>query len=245
MPLSPPTRSWTLESVSALEVPEASGLAWIGDGTFAVVDDGRGVYLSNGEGRARRALSRDDHPALRELEGACIGPDGSLWVLSERDGSVMSLAVKETGIGPPQTVGKLKRIGKKANKGWEGLDIRLTRDGTPEIVACHEGKPRRIGLFDAHSFEVLAVLKLPAEAKADLSDLSDLAVDPDNGHLWVVSDESRTLVELRLEDRTLTWLGTMSLDVGKAEKPEGLAFDPEGRLWLCTDGDPHLRRYRR
>ena len=235
--------------VVELAVPQASGIASVGEGRFLVVDDDRGVYLAREDGDAHPVSSRDDHKSLRDLEGICISPDGCAWVLSERTSLVISLSIERSGadlsLGVPQVVGALPHIARKHNKGWEGLAI-LPGD-PPRVLACHEAKPKRVGVFSLETLETDRMLSFPKRLRRALADVSDLCVDPETGHLLLLSDESACIVEARIElgAAELSPVATTPLDLGKKEKAEGLCFDAAGQLWLVTDGDAHLRSFSR
>ena len=241
---------WRERSVTKLEVPQASGVACVGSGRFLVADDDHGVYLADAGGAAELVASRDEHPELRDLEGICLGPDGSVWVLSERTSAVLALPLERAGdhvhLGPPRLVGELEHLAKKRNKGWEGI----ARGDGPTVLSCHEARPRRVGVFRASDLRTEALLSLPADLGDALPDLSDLTVDPASGHLLLLSDESATLAEVAVRceggvPRALETVGVTRLALGKREKAEGLCFDEDGILWLVTDGKPRLRSFTR
>ncbi|MFK7988419.1 MAG: SdiA-regulated domain-containing protein [Sandaracinaceae bacterium] len=229
--------AWRERVCVPLEVPQASGLTALDDGTFAVVSDEGGVYRANRDGSAELWVAA---PALDDLEGICRDPSGALFVVSERTGDVSRIEDGEV-----TTCGTLASIGRKRNKGWEGLAYRPARFGGPHFIACHERSPRRLGVFDPVTLSTVAILRLPKATRRALADLSDLTVDPETGHWLVLSDESARIAELRYEDGELAHLDAFRVDVGKREKPEGLTFDADGRLWMATDGDPHLRCFAR
>jgi len=239
-------------SVVELAVPQASGVAVLGDGLFLVVDDDRGVYLAGERGAAELVASRDDHKGLRDLEGICVAPDGSAWVLSERTSAVLSLAIERDGrdvrLGPPRLVGSIEHIARKSNKGWEGIAI-LPGD-PPRAIACHEAKPKRVGVFAIDTLATEAILGFPKDLRKALPDVSDLTMDNATGRLLLLSDEAACIAEVDIvfdgaSPEALSLVSVTRLDLGKKEKAEGLCFDADGTLWMVTDGDPHLRSYAR
>jgi len=241
--------AWTETRVVELAVPQASGVVSIDDGVFLVVDDDRGIYVAYENGTADVVARRKDHPELRDLEGICLGPDGTAWVLSERTSAVHSLSIDKTRSGvelaPPRLVAALEHIARKNNKGWEGIEV-----FGAHAFACHEDKPKRVGVFSLPDLVTVAVMKLPKSADSALDDLSDVCIDPLSGHLIVLSDESACFAELSLEvdhgvPTALALERIVEIDVGKKEKPEGVCVDGRGALWLVTDGDPHLRAFER
>jgi len=243
------TQYWVRER-RKLDVPGASGIVVIGPGRLAVVHDDKGIYEVSAEDTERviKAKGRKD---FRDLEGICSAPEpGSLLVLSEAKGAVTQVYLDSAGsLDPdrePKALGRLEAIGDTDNKGWEGLDLlpgSLTPDGAPRILAVHERDPRRLGVFSWPGLEPEALLELPDELRDSADDLADIAVHPQTGHVIVASDESETLLELRL--RAQPWrleaLALHHLDLKKGEKAEALTFEGE-TLWFATDGKARLYR---
>ena len=235
-----------------LKVPGASGIVPLGEGRLAVVHDDIGVFEVR-EGAATQVVSAKDHPGLEDLEGACLEPGGgAILVLCEARGAVSRIELAAGGgLGPgsvPVLVGSLPDLESRANKGWEGLEClpgALSPDGEAKILAVHERDPRRLGVFAWPSLETTALLELPEALGDAASDLADIAVQPETGHVFLVSDESRTILELRL--RAGPWrleaLARHTLVLKKGEKAEALAFEGDS-LWLATDGKARLYRLR-
>lgn len=247
-----------------LDVPNASGLVALGDGQFIVVDDKKGIYLANHKGHSKKLESAKDHDGLRDLEGICLAPDGQqVLSLSEQSGTIMAfnLKRKDSGkikLGKAKALGQLPQVGRVHNKGWEGMTIlpgRFSPDGEARLLAVVERSPRRVGVFRYPSLEQESLLKLPKAAKKAMSDMSDIAVCPQTGHVFILSDESQSLVELRLNLRhqhapgamvdlsSLEVLGQHKLDFAPDEKTEGLSFDGAGRLYVATDERNRLVAY--
>jgi uncharacterized protein YjiK len=251
----PPVRL-VLKQRSKLDVRGASGIVALGAGRFAVVDDDKGVYEVDSSG-GTRVLPSKVHPVLEDLEGLCPGPQGdTLLALSERTGDVIRCGrTPDGGVDgdqKPEVIGTLPDIGKGRNKGWEGLDFipaGCTTDEQDRLVAVHEGFPRRIGLFPLPLLEPAILLELPEEAEKDALDLSDVAIDSRSGHLFLLSDESATILEVALVEAEpgegwaapeLRLLAIHSLDLSRKEKAEALDFDEAGTLWLATDRKARL-----
>lgn len=239
-----------LDSIASLDVEEASALAPLPGGRFLVADDEHGVILATANGAASVARSAKLDKALQNLEGLAVSPDGAtVYALSESGGRIsrMSLIAKGAAwkLSPVKSLGSLPEIDQVKNKGWEGLSVlprQFSPDGIECLVAVHEAKPKRVGLFRLPSLEEEALLKLPRKAKDLLSDLADVAVCPQTGHFFVLSDESRCIAELAREGGKLSLLGCFDLPLRKREKPEGLAFDGPRTLWVVTDGSARLLR---
>jgi len=242
----------------------ASGVLALGGDRFLLVDDDLGICLVRSGENAELLLGTDAHPVLADLEGICWTPErDAVLLVSEAKRTIIKLGIEERGgdvrLGDPEIVGKLPKVRSgNRNKGWEGIETapgRFFDDGQPRLIGVKEGKPRRVGVFRFPDFEQECLLKLPDDAKAHLADISDVAVDPETGHLFLLSDESHSVVELELKlqkrnapgavlDRsTLTTLGVTELDTQRKEKAEGIDFGPDGALWIATDGRSSLLKF--
>jgi uncharacterized protein YjiK len=141
---------------------------------------------------------------------------------------------------PPAPGEKAKR-----NKGWEGLAFlpaAVADDGKDHLVAVHEGRPKVVALFAWPGLAPERTLALPAGVDAALGDLSDVAVDAAGG-VWLLSDQSRRLAQVRLSAKaaTLTAVSLRDLPLQKDEKPEGVVVEA-GATWIVTDGSGRLVR---
>ena len=219
----------------------ASAVASVDDALFVVEDD-HGIYRVRGA-RAGLWAGRDLHPALGDLEGLAVADDQTmLWALAENDGAVVAIPLGARS-PRPTVIGYLPRPGTRKNKGYEGLAFlpaRLSPTARPSLVAVHEGKPRRVGVFALPDLELTHDLKLPDEAKDLLKDLADVTVDPVTGQLLLLSDQSRRIVVVRIEGDALIMGGSHDLPLGKQEKPEGLDFASPSRLLIVTDDSAKL-----
>lgn len=233
-------------------VKGASGVCHLPGGETLVVDDDRGIALMVGDGTAQRLIKSG-----RDLEGICASADGrNVWVVQEATRRVERFDVERKDgrlvLSSDGTSKRLPKFRDIENKGWEGLAFLPSSlapaglGGGDHLVCVHEGSPRRIGIFALPDLDEGVTLKLPKAAKDLLPDLSDVAVD-DRGHLFVLSDEGQCVVEFALSSSTrrlpgavvdepaLTMLSSFTLPLPKKSKPEGLAFDDRGRLWVSLD----------
>lgn len=232
-------------------VKSPSGICHLPTGETIVVDDDKGLALMTREGAIK--LVKD----AKDVEGICVDPKGKhVWAVQESSRRVVRydierkdgrIELKESG--EARRLPKLKDV---ENKGWEGLAF-LSKEAAggkdDHLVCVHEGSPRRIGIFALPDLDEGVTLKLPKAAKDLLPDLADVAIDPQSGHLFVVSDESQMVVELvikkagkaapgaLLETVELAVVSSFELPVKRSSKPEGLAFDEKGRLWVSLDGN--------
>jgi uncharacterized protein YjiK len=248
-----------------VDVPSASGLVALGQERFLVVDDDKGIYLSTPSEGSEKIVSSKHHKELKDLERIAMSPDRSaVFVVEETAGRVFRLALDDDGdddvaLGDPVEIGRLPKLNRPGrNDGWEGLDIlpgRFSADGKERMVAVHEGNPRRVGVFTLPNLEEGMLLKLPNKAKDKLDDLSDVAVDPQTGRIFLLSDQSAALVEVELvsrvtnapgallQDNELRFVDAHKVPRKKKEKPEGITFDDEGTLWLTMDGRSRLLEF--
>ncbi len=230
-------------SQQAIGVQEASGVAHLGDQRFLVVDDENGIFSCTLD---QEPTMLEAGQGLRDLEGVCLSPDGAhAYVLSERDGSLWRFSRAGEGLAEPERVGRLPRLSKKKNQGWEGIAITpagLWSDHD-ELVAVHQTKPRCVAVLDLITLEPRVTATLPKKARKLLDDLNDVTVDPHHGHLLVLSGKAGVIGELALQDDELRLVRCYRIDHSRADVPEGLCMDADRRLWLVTDGSGWLREY--
>jgi uncharacterized protein YjiK len=231
----------TLKRERHLPIRGASAVAAV-DGALFVVEDDRGIHRVTGS-RAPLWAGRDLHRALGDLEGVAVDDrQAMLWALAENDGAVIAISLL-TRSPEPKLIGHLPRPGTRKNKGFEGLAFlpaRLSPSGRRSLVAVHEGKPRRVGVFALPDLEMTHDLKLSDEAKELLKDLADVTVDPVTGQLLLLSDESRRIVLTEIAGEELGVCGSYDLPLGPKEKPEGLDFASASRLLVVTDDSAKL-----
>ena len=133
-------------------------------------------------------------------------------------------------------------LGRNGNKGFEGL---AWNSSSERLWVAKERDPVRI--FEIVGFpHVQRELPLSLEVNSDprrdaglfLRDLSSLDHDRSTGHLLVLSDESRLILEL---DSQGTPVSSLSLLRGRhglqrsVPQAEGLASDEQGNLYLVSE----------
>jgi SdiA-regulated len=209
-----------------------------------VVQDDRGIFKVS-RNRATLWAGRDVHSALGDLEGLAVDEGHrTAWALAEERGTVIALTL---GDRPRRVsvVGRLPRPGsrKKKNKGFEGLAFlprRFSPSGRASLVAVHEDKPRRVGIFALPDLEHTHDFALPKAARKLLDDLADVTVDPVTGAFLLLSDESQRIVVARIEDHELELADVCDLPLARGEKPEGVDFVTPSRLVVVTDATSKL-----
>jgi uncharacterized protein YjiK len=226
-----------------LGVQEASAVAPLGGGRFLVVDDEAGVFrCAVGE----QPVALEAGGGLRDLEGACIAPGGlSAYLLSERDGSLWRFTLEGDDLGEGERVGRLPRLSKKKNQGWEGIAIAPVGlwNERDELVAVHQTKPRTVAVIDLETLEPRLLARLPKAARKALGDLNDVTVDLRHGHILVLSGKAGRIAQLAFDGDELQLVRLYKIESGRNDVPEGMSMDGDGRLWLVTDGGGWLREY--
>ncbi len=224
-----------------LGVQEASGVAHLGGDQFLVIDDEHGVFRCSPDSDP---VPLDAARGFADLEGICVDEGGRhAYVLAERDGSVWRFGLADGDLTEGKRLGKLPRLNKKKNQGWEG--IAFARAGTlserAELVAVHQVGPRRVGFFDAETLHERATLALPKDARRALGDLNDVTLHPTHPHLFVVSGKAGRLAELAVRGDALELVRLYPLETAQYDVPEGVTFGTDGRLFVVTDGEGMLR----
>ncbi|MBE7375166.1 SdiA-regulated domain-containing protein [Pseudomonas lopnurensis] len=124
------------------------------------------------------------------------------------------------------------------NKGFEGLawDPLAQR-----LLLAKERDP--LGLFalpfPGEDGAVGALEALPSQPLL-VRDLSSLAIDPRSGHMLLLSDESRLLVELDLQGKPRSFIslfGGLNGLVQGIDQAEGVAMDAQGNIYVV--GEPN------
>lgn len=234
-------RQARLLETQPLGVREASGLACLDDGSFLVVDDEDGIFHCTSGGTS---VQLDPGRDLTDPEGIAITPDGLfVCVLSEDDGSVWRFRIEGNDLRDQERLGELGQLSKKKNGGWEGIAFAApgTFAARAVLLAVHQVKPRRLGLFDAETLEQLALLRLPKDARGAIGELNDIAVDP-SGRILLLSGKSGCIAEMRLEAEALALVRVYRIETSRQDVPEGISIDAEARVWVCTDGKGMLRQ---
>lgn len=259
----PQAAELAIVATSTMKIQEASGVAALGEGQFLIADDESGLFLCDGEGKGHLLLSGKEYPELRGLEGITMSTDGSTaYVVSEDSRRVYSIGIGHSDDGSvevsePQELGRLPKLSKHDNKGWEGISIlpgAFSSDGEDKLVAVNEGRPRTIGIFSLPSCEEEQLIPLPDTFEDQLHDLSDVAICPKTGHLFLLSDESSAIAEVEFSTKhragpgallpksTLQLLQIFALPPG--QKSEGICFNGEGSLWVTSELDRSLTELR-
>ncbi|GAA4324036.1 SdiA-regulated domain-containing protein [Pigmentiphaga soli] len=176
---------------------------------------------------------------VSDVEGVAYLGDGEVAIVEEGRGTVRTFALPAR----PQPIDAAagRRIDVLRDGGNHGLEGVGYDRGNDLLYMVRERKPRALYR--------IAGLKTGKDAQPrieDLSawidrsvfgtDLSSVDVDPETGHLLLLSDESQLVMEM---DPTGLPLGLRHLD--GVPQAEGVAVDPGGRLFVVSEPDLFYR----
>jgi len=217
------------------ELREISGLAWLPTGRLAAVQDERGAIYELDPATGAIVRVTPFHPS-GDFEA--VAWDGAaLWAL-ESGGTLYRLvedapvARLETGLG--------------ARCDAEGLEW----DGRRLLVVCKEdpggglrGVRAIYGVDPATGATTLALTldRRVLDGRDRAFKPSSLAVHPVTGELYVLSSVRRSLAVVATDGRLAH---VADLPGERLSQPEGLAFAPDGTLYIVSEGHPSvLLRY--
>ncbi len=246
-------------------IEEPSAIAFIAPqvGFLVFADDSSAVWRVERPGpnqpKTNNHPLRPDDGAFEDVESATYDPQtGTVRLVSEASRRVYESRVARhahgrVSLGEPRRLGRLKRVQRHDNSGYEGfttLPSQLSPDGTKWDVAVNERAPRRLCFFDPSSLKYGGYAKLPKDAKPLFPDLSSVAIAED-GALFLLSDEgscfgqfvlkragkrSKAGFKLRLVRQTPIVATNLPLGNASRLQPEGMTFDERGDLWIVTEG---------
>jgi uncharacterized protein YjiK len=172
-----------------------------------------------------------------------VGP-GTYVISDERQQRLVQVEVTDATVEVNAAQGHQLALGLglNGNKGFEGLAYDLAGK---RLFVAKERDPIRI--YEIRGFPLhgkggavaIEVREDPARDRAlFVRDLSSLQFDPGTGHLLVVSDESRVILELGADGKPV---GSLSLVAGaaglkhKVPQAEGIAMDDAGALYIVSE----------
>ena len=138
------------------------------------------------------------------------------------------------------------------NKGFEGVAYDA---GNDRLFVAKERDPRQLYAVSGIKASLEGRLQLKVEDLSDwiersvfTRDISDLYFDQRSGHLLVLSDESKLIIELDERGGVVsfrTLLGHISDLRQSAPQPEGLTLDNDGHLYVVSEPNLFYRFSRR
>ncbi|MBL9019995.1 MAG: SdiA-regulated domain-containing protein [Myxococcales bacterium] len=200
-----------------LHVDEPSDLAFADGRLFTVSDAHSRIYEIDDDGDVRSELDVEG----RDLEALAIDRDGDFVIADESRATIWHIAADGERHDPIEVPDA-----DDGNSGIEGLAF----DRAGHLLVAKEKDPARIIEIDERGDE-------RRNEKIDFAeDLSALAWNPEDRHLYALSDEDHTLFRLDADWEVIT---AWKLPV---KHPEGLAFD--GNLvYVASDSEERLYLY--
>ena len=240
-----------------LKVKEASDVVALPDGRFVVVGDmSDALHLANSEGVQGKLHLPDVKRGNSQFEGVAFDPvRNHLFVVREESSELLRYEWNPKKGAPPklEKTFSLDDHGPR-NKGFEGiayLPEQLSPTGIAQLVLTKEGKPRSLVLRDDGGGGKDLPIDLESQVRSVCADFSAVAGDPKTGDLFVSSDESSTVAQVKLTrdgDKVRGKL-VQSFPLRAHDKPlarvEGLTFDGRGNLFVLTENDGTLYKLAR
>ncbi len=258
-PSTPPAR-FKLEGSSKVDVKEASDVAAIPGGGFIVVGDrsDSAEYITP-EGDSVRFKLDGIKKRQSGLEAVAYDPiRKNLFVASEEKQELYRYQMKFDGKKPPEATLQATtsyELEGRENKGVEGLAY-LPGDasptGRPQLIMAKEGDPKMLLLLDDKGEGKPREIELDHTIKDACKDFSAVAVDPVSGHIFITSDASSLLAEVRLKRKgdavvaeLIQALPLRDSHKKPLERVEGATFDSKGNLYILQENNRKLLQLER
>ncbi|MBL8912976.1 MAG: SdiA-regulated domain-containing protein [Archangium sp.] len=258
---TPETGAARFELSGALKtkMTEASDVTALPGGRFLVVGDKKdAAYIIDSEGSRKKLELPGLKNGKSQLEGVAYDPvKKNLFVVREEAGEVLRYewdAMKKNDEPVLEKRIELKNKG-PSNKGVEGaayLPADLSPTGDAQLLLTKEGKPRELLMMSDNGKGKPLPVKLEREVLAVCRDFSGAAVDPRTGNIFISSDESSTVAQVKLHRDGDKIIGKLVQsfplrdEKGKSlDRVEGLTFNPKGDLFVLTENDGVLRQLSR
>lgn len=224
-------------SLVGLEDDETSGLTWsAATGTLFTVTGQNPQLVEFSPGGV--VLRRITLTGFSDPEAVEALDDGRLGIVDERRRLVAVLRI-EPGVEQLDLADLATYdLGFEGagNKGFEGL---AWNPRTRRMLLAKERDPQ--GLFElpfpGEDGAAGALEALPDQPLL-VRDISSVAIDPRTGHILMLSDESRLLVELDLQGRPrsfISLLGGLNGLVEGIDQAEGVAMDERGNIYVVAE----------
>lgn len=259
---APETAAARFEVAGTLKtgMAEASDVVALPGGRFMVVGDKSDRVVIVGADGKRTDL---ELPGLKngksQLEGVAYDPvRHHLFVSREESRELLRYDWDANKKTAPVLEKRIDLEGFKGptNKGVEGMAYlpgEVSPTGEPQLLLAKEGKPRELALIgDGGKAKKPLSVKLEREVLAVCRDFSAVTVDPRTGHLFLSSDESATVAQIKLVRDGDKVIGKLVQsfplrdEKGKSlDRVEGLSFNEKGDLFVLTENNGQLHQLTR
>lgn len=178
-----------------------------------------------------------------DIEGLAYLGGGRVAVSDERSQqlSIFQLPTRPRAIDIAEAQFFSLGINLNGNKGFEGVTYDAAGD---RLFVAKERDPRQLYEIGGLAASLDGRMQLSIRDRSDwiadqvfATDLSDLQFDAETGHLILLSDESRLLMELDGDGRMRSYrgLGLFSDLQRSAPQPEGVTIDNDGTLYVVSE----------
>ncbi len=203
-----------LEDRHRLDIDEPSDLAIFEGKLYTVSDQQSHLYQIDDDGDIKDELDFEGS----DVEAIAFDADGNLFVADESTSKIWRIDSDGDRHDPVELVDS-----EDGNSGLEGLAF----DDDGHLWVAKEKDPAKIYELDTDFGQL-------DKEKVDFADdLSALAFDSEDGHLYALSDEQHSLFRL---DKDLGVDKAWKLPI---EHPEGIAFDGD-TLFVVSDSEERL-----
>lgn len=222
-----------------------SGLAYDPQGQrlLAVVNQPATLLVLDTDGHVQRRIELD---GFVDTEGVALLPGGRVAVTEELRNQITIFDLPAPGVDRVLHAAAVRlplQGFQRGNDGFEGLAYDA-RSGCLWMVKEH--RPRGLYQVCGQTPDTLRVRDLShwlQQAGAG-SDLSGIEIDPVQGHLLLLSDESHRVTAMDRHGRVLAHRNLGGAQEPTPPQPEGIAVDAQGRLYVASEPD-RLYRFRR
>lgn len=231
-------KSWELPD----ELEEISGFAFVSADRVACIQDEDGIiFIFNLQ--TTEIEKEIDFSDSGDYEGITV--KGNTAYVLESDGDIYQVA---DFMNDPEVTKFETRL--SSNNDVEG--ICLDRSGTRLLMAIKEKDPAAEDYKGIYAFDLGSgkVQKDPAykimfkdkvfkdNSGKDLQEIfkpSEIAINPASGEIYLTEGEDPQLLILKASGEAKT---LYNLNHNDFPQPEGIAFDPEGNLYISNEGKP-------
>jgi uncharacterized protein YjiK len=217
------------------DVRNASGITFNPDSNtlFIVQDSPTIIHEINFSGNVLRSITLKN---MDDVEGITHLGGDRFAIIEESSSIIYFLSIKkETTIIDKKDCATMKLDIEGNNYGIEGI----TYDAHNKcLYVIKEKKPKKILRIYIGSEKV----EVPFDLESiNISDAAGIVIDPRSGHLLILSEESKCIIECTIEGKELARLSLYENQANLKrdfKKPEGITIDPKsGKIFTCGENN--------